>query len=53
MDMIEAKCSEMVETLNKANRKGLVSREILVKLRECHTCYLTMRTKCNASDYLH
>jgi class 3 adenylate cyclase/tetratricopeptide (TPR) repeat protein len=34
IDMIEAKCSEMVDTLNKANRKGLVSREILVKLRE-------------------
>lgn len=31
---IEAKCSEMVDTLNKANRKGLVQREVLVKLRE-------------------
>jgi class 3 adenylate cyclase/tetratricopeptide (TPR) repeat protein len=34
IDMIQAKCSEMVDTLNKANRKGLVSREILIKLRE-------------------
>lgn len=34
MDMIQTKCHEMVETLNKANRKGRVSREVLVKLRE-------------------
>jgi len=34
MDMIQTKCHEMVETLNKANRKGRVSRELLLKLRE-------------------
>jgi class 3 adenylate cyclase/CHAT domain-containing protein len=34
MDMIQTKCHEMVETLNKANRKGRVSREALLKLRE-------------------
>ncbi|MCK4486072.1 MAG: CHAT domain-containing protein [Desulfobacterales bacterium] len=34
MDMIQTKCREMVETLNKANRQGRVSREALVRLRE-------------------
>ena len=33
-DMIETKCRQMVDTLNKANRKGIISREILMKLRE-------------------
>lgn len=33
-DLIQTKCREMVDTLNKANRKGRVSREALVKLRE-------------------
>ncbi|MBN1842466.1 MAG: CHAT domain-containing protein [Deltaproteobacteria bacterium] len=34
MEMIQRKCHEMVETLNKANRKGRVSREAMLKLRE-------------------
>lgn len=34
MDMIETRCREMVDTLNKASRKGRIAREVLVKLRE-------------------
>ena len=34
MDMIQTKCQEMVDTLNKANRQGRLSKEVLVKLRE-------------------
>jgi CHAT domain-containing protein len=34
MDKIGARCREIVETLNKANRRGRVSRDILIKLRE-------------------
>ena len=34
MGWIETRCREMVETLNNANRKGRLSRELLVKLRE-------------------
>ena len=34
MDMIDTRCHEMADTLNKANRKGRVAREVLVKLRE-------------------
>jgi class 3 adenylate cyclase/CHAT domain-containing protein/tetratricopeptide (TPR) repeat protein len=34
MDMVETRRREMVDTLNKANRKGRVAHEVLVKLRE-------------------
>lgn len=34
MGAIEARCQEMIETLNSANRKGEMSREILAKMRE-------------------
>ena len=34
MDNIGARCSEIVKTLNNANREGRITREILVKLRE-------------------
>ncbi|MBW1902941.1 MAG: CHAT domain-containing protein, partial [Deltaproteobacteria bacterium] len=34
MDKINARCLEIVETLNKANRRGLVHRDILMKLKE-------------------
>jgi len=34
MDMIQSKCHEIVDSLNKANRKGRVGREDLVKLKE-------------------
>ncbi len=34
MDRIKSRCREMVDALNKVNRKGLVSREILTKLKE-------------------
>jgi len=34
MDWIEKRCGEMVETLNRANRKGKLTREVLIKLRE-------------------
>ena len=34
MDVIETRCREMVDTLNKASRKGRIAREVMVKLRE-------------------
>ena len=34
MDLINTRCHEMVEALNKVNRRGLVSHEVLKKLRE-------------------
>jgi class 3 adenylate cyclase/tetratricopeptide (TPR) repeat protein len=34
MEAVDRRCLELVETLNKANRRGLVSREVLVKVRE-------------------
>jgi len=34
MDWIEKRCVEMVETLNRANRKGKLTRGVLIKLRE-------------------
>jgi class 3 adenylate cyclase/CHAT domain-containing protein/Flp pilus assembly protein TadD len=34
MAQIGARCREIIETLNKANRQGRVSRDILIKLRE-------------------
>jgi class 3 adenylate cyclase/tetratricopeptide (TPR) repeat protein len=34
MDWVKSRCHEMVETLNKVNRRGLVSRENLKRLRE-------------------
>jgi len=34
MDWIETRCREMVDTLNKANRRGRVSGRTLTKLRE-------------------
>ncbi|MCP4353885.1 MAG: CHAT domain-containing protein [Desulfobacterales bacterium] len=34
IDTISARCREMAETLNKTNRQGRVSPDILVKLRE-------------------
>ncbi|MCF8145705.1 MAG: tetratricopeptide repeat protein [Deltaproteobacteria bacterium] len=34
MDRVKTRCHEMVETLNKVNRRGLVSRENLKRLRE-------------------
>lgn len=34
METVDARCHELVETLNRANRRGLVSREVLLKLRE-------------------
>ena len=34
MAQISKRCREIVETLNKANRQGRVSRDILIKLRE-------------------
>ena len=34
MDWVDTRCREMVETLNKVNRNGLISRENLEKLRE-------------------
>lgn len=34
MNWIEKQCNEMVQTLNSSNRKGRLTREVLVKLRE-------------------
>ena len=34
MEAIEARCHEMIETLNRANREGKIPREILTKLRD-------------------
>lgn len=34
LDDIDRRCRQLVDTLNKANRRGRVSREVLVKLRE-------------------
>ena len=34
MDWVKTRCNEMVETLNKVNRRGMISREILTRLRE-------------------
>jgi len=34
IDIIDRRCREIAETLNKANRQGRVSRDILVRLRE-------------------
>jgi class 3 adenylate cyclase/CHAT domain-containing protein len=34
MDTIDTRCRQLVNTLNKANRRGRVSRQVLVKLRE-------------------
>lgn len=34
MDWVKTRCHEMVETLNKVNRRGLISREIVKRLRE-------------------
>jgi class 3 adenylate cyclase/tetratricopeptide (TPR) repeat protein len=34
IDVIQAKYRDMVDTLNKANREGRLSREVLAKLRE-------------------
>jgi class 3 adenylate cyclase/CHAT domain-containing protein/Tfp pilus assembly protein PilF/TolB-like protein len=34
MSWIETRCREMVASLNKANRRGRVTREVLIKLRE-------------------
>jgi class 3 adenylate cyclase/tetratricopeptide (TPR) repeat protein len=34
MDWVKTRCREMVETLNKVNRRGVISREILKRLRE-------------------
>lgn len=34
MDKLSARCSEIVKTLNSANRRGRITRDILVKLRE-------------------
>jgi len=34
MGAIDMRCQEMIETLNRANRKGQTTREVLTKLRE-------------------
>ncbi|MFH1479808.1 MAG: CHAT domain-containing protein, partial [Pseudomonadota bacterium] len=34
MEKLGVRCREVVETLNKANRRGRMTREVLVKLRE-------------------
>ncbi len=34
MDKIEARCREVVETLNKTNRKGYITRDIFTKFRD-------------------
>lgn len=34
MDKIGVRCKEIVDTLNKANRKGFITRDVLMKLRE-------------------
>lgn len=34
MDWIETRCREIVETLNRANRQGRLTPELLIKLRE-------------------
>ena len=34
LDVIDTRCRQLVDTLNKANRRGRVSREVFVKLRE-------------------
>jgi CHAT domain-containing protein len=34
MELIRTRCREMVDTLNKANRRGRVTREVMVRLRE-------------------
>ncbi len=34
LDDIDTRCRQLVDTLNKANRRGRVSRQVLVKLRE-------------------
>jgi len=34
MSWVKTRCHEMVEALNKVNRRGLISREVLMRLRE-------------------
>jgi class 3 adenylate cyclase/CHAT domain-containing protein/cytochrome c-type biogenesis protein CcmH/NrfG len=34
LDAVDKRCRHIVDTLNKANRRGRVSRQVLVKLRE-------------------
>jgi class 3 adenylate cyclase/CHAT domain-containing protein/tetratricopeptide (TPR) repeat protein len=34
IDKVETRCREIVETLNNANRKGRLTRQVLIKLRE-------------------
>ena len=34
MELIRTRCRELVDTLNKANRRGRVTREVMVRLRE-------------------
>ena len=34
IDRVETRCREIVETLNNANRKGRLTRQVLIKLRE-------------------
>ncbi len=34
LDAIDSRCRQLVDTLNKANRRGRVSRQVLIKLRE-------------------
>lgn len=34
MDDIDTRCRQLVDTLNKANRRGKISRQVLIKLRE-------------------
>ena len=34
IELVRTRCRELVDTLNKANRRGRVAREVLVRLRE-------------------
>jgi class 3 adenylate cyclase/CHAT domain-containing protein/Tfp pilus assembly protein PilF len=54
MERIGTRCSEIVETLNNANRKGRLTREILIKLREIGQIFrdelLTINVKKKVKD---
>jgi class 3 adenylate cyclase/CHAT domain-containing protein/tetratricopeptide (TPR) repeat protein len=54
MEKIGTRCSEIVETLNNANRKGRLTRDILIKLREIGQVFrdelLTIQVKKKMKD---
>ncbi len=60
MESIEARCREVVKTLNNANRKGIVPRDVLVRLKkigkelynELFTSNIRSKLKESKAEYL-